>query len=212
MTGNKKENTSTRRDFLKKSGYVTGGVVGGSVLGGLLGNKFGTSDNAPLVASEVKQHDQALEYFTSKADFKLLSQATERIFPEDENGPGAIGLGVPYYIDHQLAGKWGINAKEYRQGPFYEGEDVQGYQSQLRYHQLYDLGIEAIEKHSQSTFGESFTINGILQIERTLLINRPIIVFEVPKRIPPCFTLGQERLSSRARIPGTPESSRARVI
>jgi len=157
MTGNKKENTSTRRDFLKKSGYVTGGVVGGSVLGGLLGNKFGTSDNAPLVASEVKQHDQALEYFTSKADFKLLSQATERIFPEDENGPGAIGLGVPYYIDHQLAGKWGINAKEYRQGPFYEGEDVQGYQSQLRYHQLYDLGIEAIEKHSQSTFGESFT-------------------------------------------------------
>ena len=38
MTEKKQANKSTRRDFLKKSGYVTGGVVGGSVLGGLLGN------------------------------------------------------------------------------------------------------------------------------------------------------------------------------
>ena len=33
---------------------------------------------------------------------------------------------------------------------------VQGYQSQLKYHQIYDLGIEAIEKHSQATFNERF--------------------------------------------------------
>ena len=41
-------------------------------------------------------------------------------------------------------------------GPFYDGERVQGYQSQLKYHQVYDLGIEAIEKHSQATFNERF--------------------------------------------------------
>ena len=40
MTEKKQANKSTRRDFLKKSGYVTGGVVGGSVLGGLLGKQF----------------------------------------------------------------------------------------------------------------------------------------------------------------------------
>ena len=157
MSEKKQANKSTRRDFLKKSGYVTGGVVGGSVLGGLLGKQIWGAEEESTVATEVQQFDHALEYFTNRADFQLLSQATERIFPEDENGPGAIGLGVPYYIDHQLAGKWGINAKDYRFGPFYEGEAVQGYQTQLKYHQIYDLGIEAIEKHSQATFNERFT-------------------------------------------------------
>jgi len=158
MAEKKQGNKSTRRDFLKKSGYVTGGVVGGSVLGGLLGSQFWETEKEPAVATEVKpkQHDHALEYFTNRADFILLGQATERIFPEDENGPGAIGLGVPYYIDHQLAGKWGINAKDYRQGPFYVGEKVQGYQTQLRYHQVFDLGILAIENYSQATFKERF--------------------------------------------------------
>ena len=157
MAEKKQANKSTRRDFLKKSGYVTGGVVGGSVLGGLLGNKYWeTEEKEVAVETKVQQYDHALEYFTNRADFILLGQATERIFPEDENGPGAIGLGVPYYIDHQLAGKWGINAKDYRQGPFFEGETVQGYQSQLKYHQIYDLGIEAIENYSQATFNERF--------------------------------------------------------
>lgn len=157
MVEKKQANKSTRREFLKKSGYVTGGVVGGSVLGGLIGKQiWGAEEAEPTVVAEAQQFDHALEYFTNRADFQLLSQATERIFPEDENGPGAIGLGVPYYIDHQLAGKWGINAKDYRYGPFYEGVPEQGYQSQLRYHQIYDLGLEAIEKYSQETFQERF--------------------------------------------------------
>ncbi|MFC4023658.1 gluconate 2-dehydrogenase subunit 3 family protein [Oceanobacillus longus] len=154
-------NGSSRRKFLRNSGIAAGGVVVGGTLGGLLGfNDKGEQESTATATKETQsaqQHDQALEYFNNRADFDLLGQATERIFPEDENGPGAIGLGVPYYIDHQLAGKWGINAKDYRQGPFFEGELNQGYQSQLKYHQIYDLGIEAIEKYSQATFNEGFT-------------------------------------------------------
>ena len=33
--------------------------------------------------------------------------ATERIYREDEHGPGAIALGVPNSIDKQLAGPLG---------------------------------------------------------------------------------------------------------
>ncbi|PAV28920.1 hypothetical protein CIL05_14955 [Virgibacillus profundi] len=164
-------NGSSRRKFLKNSGIAAGGVVVGGALGGLIGLNDKGGDTATK-DTEPEQQDQALEYFTNRADFDLLGQATERIFPEDENGPGAIGLGVPYYIDHQLAGKWGINAKDYRQGPFFDGKhnpggEVRlgegqeqpnlGYQSQLKYHQVYDLGIEAIEKYSQATFNEKFT-------------------------------------------------------
>lgn len=146
---------SSRRDFLKNSGLAIGGAAVGATLGGVfvLGDK-GEESSTP---SEGIQHDHALEYFTNRAEFKILEQATERILPEDDNGPGAIGLGVAYYIDHQLAGKWGINAKDYRQGPFYEGEPTQGYQTQLKYHQVYDLGIEALEKYSKSTFDDGFS-------------------------------------------------------
>lgn len=151
------ENKSSRRDFLKKSGLVAGGVITGGAIGGLIG---GETEQVTKVATqapvEAQQYDHALEYFQKRADFELLSQVTERIFPEDENGPGAIGLGVPYYIDHQLAGKWGINAKDYRMGPFFEGEKVQGYQTQLKYHQIYDLGLEAIENYSKATYEDSF--------------------------------------------------------
>jgi gluconate 2-dehydrogenase gamma chain len=148
---------TSRREFLKKSGYVAGGVVGGGVLGGLLGSEFwNTGTDTEVAPEQTQQFDQALQYFRSNADFQTLAHATERIFPADDNGPGAIELGVPYYIDHQLAGQWGINAREYRQGPFYKGEPNQGYQSQLKHHEVVDLGIEAINRYSQSTYDKNF--------------------------------------------------------
>src|SRR5699024_3645858 len=51
-----------------------------------------------------------------------------RIFPEDDNGPGAIELGVPYFIDKQLAGSWGTNAKAYMHDPFRQNQQVKDYQ------------------------------------------------------------------------------------
>lgn len=157
MAEEKQNKTTTRREFLKKSGYVTGGVIGGGVLGGLIGSNFwNTGTETKVAPEETQQFDQALQYFKSSADFKILAHATERIFPADENGPGAIDLGVPYYIDHQLAGQWGINAREYRQGPFYKGEPQQGYQSSLKHHEVFDLGIEALERYSQEKFNTSF--------------------------------------------------------
>lgn len=108
-----------RRKFLKNSGMVAGGLVGGSLLGGL----FISERDDKKVKEEKKSpkeiaYQEARIFFTREEDFNVLSMATERIFPKDHNGPGAIQLGVPYYIDKQLAGDWGINARDYRQGPF----------------------------------------------------------------------------------------------
>ncbi len=147
------EEKNTRRDFLKKSGYVAGGVIGSGLLGGVIGSQFQEDESGTNKAGP--QHDQALQYFVNKDNFQTLSQATERLFPEDDNGPGAINLGVPYYIDHQLAGLWGNNSKEYMQGPFYKGEN-QGYQSQLNRNEIFDLGIEALNLQSESKFSENF--------------------------------------------------------
>src|SRR5699024_12352606 len=54
--------------------------------------------------------------------------ATERIFPKDDLGPGAIELGVPYFIDKQLSGSWGTNAHAYMHDPFMRNQEVENYQ------------------------------------------------------------------------------------
>src|SRR5699024_2964265 len=72
-------------------------------------------------------HDARM-FFKRREDFETLSAATERIFPEDDNGPGAIELGVPYFIDKQLAGSWGTNAKAYMHDPFRQNQQVKDYQ------------------------------------------------------------------------------------
>lgn len=49
----------------------------------------------------------------------------KRIYPKDEQGEGAIGLGVSYFIDNQLASAYGYNDREYMQEPFMEDKAEQ---------------------------------------------------------------------------------------
>ncbi|SDL69716.1 gluconate 2-dehydrogenase subunit 3 family protein [Sediminibacillus halophilus] len=161
MAENNSNTKMSRRKFIKNSGYVAGGAIGGGLLGTLVttsvtNNGSQTASNTTDGGSNNTNFNKALMYFARQEDFNILSAATERIFPEDDNGPGAIELGVPYFIDHQLAGAYGHNDKEYMQGPFYEGSDFQGYQTRLKRHEVFDVGIQAIEKQSQQDFDASF--------------------------------------------------------
>lgn len=144
----------SRRSFLKNTGIATGGVVGGALLGGVVGNPFKTEEESPKPGKV--DYTEARQFFKRKEDFEVLGAAVERIFPEEETGPGAIKLGVPYYIDRQLAGQWGVNAKEYRAGPFYEGEPNQGYQGRLNRQEIFDLGIKTIKDYSEEEHDEKF--------------------------------------------------------
>lgn len=117
----------TRRSFMKNTGMVAGGVVGGSLLGGLLTNQFKSTDE-PSTKEAAQAFQDTRLFFTRKSDFNVLTEATERIFPEDDNGPGAIELGVPYFIDKQLASAWGMNAKDYMKDPFWQNDTVKEYE------------------------------------------------------------------------------------
>jgi len=171
-----------RRKFLKNTGLLAGGVVGGSVLGGLLTSQFLPRQETLEQPETVVELQNARVFFDRKEDFDVLSAATERIFPKDGNGPGAIELNVPYFIDKQLNGSWGTNAHEYMEGPFpispfvreYEHQDVkqsrQGpnahvlpdipsarYQSRLNRGEIFLRGLRTMEKESQDQFGAPFT-------------------------------------------------------
>src|SRR5699024_3479639 len=112
-----KENTDLgRRKFIRNTGLVAGGVIGGSLFGGLLADNI--KSEPARKQTEIKEDDikEARICFRRHEDFNVLKAAVERIYPEDDNGPGAIELGVPYFIDRQLAGQFGMNAKYYMQG------------------------------------------------------------------------------------------------
>ncbi|MEK4487356.1 gluconate 2-dehydrogenase subunit 3 family protein [Psychrobacillus sp. FSL H8-0484] len=170
----------SRRKFLKNSGLVAGGLVGGSLLGGILTNQLQKkpTTNHTTVSGGLQE---ARVFINRAEDFDILSAATERIFPKDDLGPGAIELGVPYFIDKQLAGEWGMNAKEYMKGPFItdiqaagnhnnkRNQDSQGpnaetqvptptprYQSILNRSEIFTLGLRKIDQVAQKDFGARF--------------------------------------------------------
>ncbi|HIW12497.1 MAG TPA: gluconate 2-dehydrogenase subunit 3 family protein [Candidatus Salinicoccus stercoripullorum] len=161
-----KEKKFSRRDFLKTTGAATGGIIGGSLLGGSIGMNFGSDTSTGEEEAQQTEESGGEEsggtenpgrlFFHNDADFETISQAMERIFPEDDLGPGAIKLGVPYFLDLQLDGAYGNNSKEYMQGPFHEGETTQGYQSRLTRAELFTLGIEALNNEAQNDFDNDF--------------------------------------------------------
>jgi gluconate 2-dehydrogenase gamma chain len=145
----------SRRKFLINTGYV----IGGAVLGGAAGTLIKKSPPvaAPLPpTAEPKNYNRALMFF-NQGQFGIVEAATERIFPADENGPGAKALGAAFYIDHQLAGAWGLNAKEYMEPPFFVGEKTQGYQGRLRRREMFEIALQEMENYSMSKFSKSFT-------------------------------------------------------
>lgn len=153
----------SRRDFLKTTGAATGGIIGGSLLGGLVGFNINSEDETKVTteestagssaennSAEQSNLQEARMFFKQKEDFDVLSAATETIFPEDENGPGAIGLGVPFFIDKQLAGPWGKNSRMYMNGPFGEGD------SPMTKDQMFLIGVRGLNSQAHNDFDTNF--------------------------------------------------------
>ncbi|ASN07405.1 dehydrogenase [Virgibacillus necropolis] len=162
LTDDKKKKQSeserlSRRKFIKNSGYAVGGLAVGGVIGSVI--PWDTEDKA---APQTNNKNNKTTNFThalmnfSQAEFKMVDAATERIFPEDENGPGAKELGVAYYIDHQLAGSYGLNARDYMQPPFFNGEKVQGYQGRLRRKEIFRIALKEMQSYSQKKYKKGF--------------------------------------------------------
>jgi gluconate 2-dehydrogenase gamma chain len=85
-----------------------------------------------------------LRFFTAD-EAKVVTAASERIFPSDENGPGAKEAGVIIYIDRQLAGPYGRDELRYTKGPFIETDPTfGGYQGRESPQEIYRAGIKRL--------------------------------------------------------------------
>lgn len=158
------KNGFSRRNFLKTTGVAAGSLVFGTFVGYNIGVNLpdsmttidGPKGSTAGTGTKPPDENRGLMFFQNRHVFNVLSAATERIFPEDDLGPGAIGLGVPFFIDNQLAGIYGSNAREYMQGPFYEGGPTQGYQTILTRAEVFMTGLGALDREAQERFNEQF--------------------------------------------------------
>ena len=123
-----------RRHFLMMSAAGVGGVLVYSL------------DRKPsrLSAQETKTVKIPLRFFTQQ-EALIVAAAASRIIPSDETGPGAHEAGVVIYIDRQLAGPWGRDARRYTQEPFDDQAAAEfGYQGAASPQRIYRDGLKQL--------------------------------------------------------------------
>lgn len=107
---------------------------------------------APILASiRVRPRRYSPGYFT-REEWAFLQAACSRLIPADENGPSAVELGVPEFIDREMEGAFGHAATWYMQGPFFPAPAEFGYQSSLTPRALYRAGIAAVDRYCRRRF------------------------------------------------------------
>jgi gluconate 2-dehydrogenase gamma chain len=137
------EKSSSRRDFLRTIVALVPSVSIAAYA------PFST-----LVPSPSPVQAYAPRYFNGE-EWAFLQAACGRLIPADENGPGAVELGVPEFIDREMDGPFGHAATWYMQGPFASALPELGYQSPLTPREVYRAGIAAVDAHCRSMFSNN---------------------------------------------------------
>jgi gluconate 2-dehydrogenase gamma chain len=111
----------------------------------------GTADVPPGVSGS------GFVFFTPP-EVAFVEAAVGRLIPDDPVGPGAVEANVPFFLDRQLAGKFGRGDHYYLGGPWPKGTPEQGYQTRFSPGQLYRAAIAAIDKYVGTSFnGATFS-------------------------------------------------------
>ena len=124
---------------------------------------------APRIAAAQTMHDMAMPaagagepsplegyVFLRPDEVRLLGAAVDRIIPSDDLGPGAREAGVVVFIDRQLVGGYGTNARMYTQGPFGPATPYQGYQLAITVADVYRICMAAIDQYCVGTYKSAF--------------------------------------------------------
>ncbi|MEA3091366.1 MAG: gluconate 2-dehydrogenase gamma chain [Caballeronia sp.] len=90
-------------------------------------------------------------------EWAFIHAAVDRLIPSNDDGPGAVELGVPEFIDRQMEAPYGRGAFWYMRGPFKtDGEPTLGYQLRLTPRELYRAAIAAVDDWCRKTHGKTF--------------------------------------------------------
>jgi gluconate 2-dehydrogenase gamma chain len=129
----------SRRNFVSSLGAAV--VAPAAAVGVTPANADAGRESSASVGA---QDATPLYLFFNAAEARFIEAACERLIPADELGPGALGAGVPNYLDKQLGGAWGAGERLYRSGPWQQGTPSQGYQLPFTPAELFHAALGAI--------------------------------------------------------------------
>lgn len=145
----KDEKALSRRGFIKGSIGAASSVV---FLRSL--SHPGLSEAAAAEAAPADNYEP--KYFTPQ-EWAFITAAVERLIPSNEDGPGAVELGVPEFIDRQMDTDYGHGARWYLQGPFHPDADFTlGYQMKYSPREMYRVAIAEIDTWCRQQHGKVF--------------------------------------------------------
>lgn len=149
-----------RRHFLVISAASVGGVLVYSLDGSV----------SRLAARDDKRTIKVPLRFFTEEEAAIVAAVSSRIMPSDETGPGAHEAGVVIYIDRQLAGPWGRDARRYTHEPFDDNASAEfGYQGSAPPRQIYREGLKHLAGFDGLSAAEQDA--RLVQIEHTILFD-----------------------------------------
>jgi gluconate 2-dehydrogenase gamma chain len=138
-------NKVTRRSFVT-SLTAASVVPAASVTVGSSALAASTVQAAPATQASVS----TTYLFFNASEAAFIEAACERLIPVTEDGVGAVGAGVPNYLDKQLGGAWGTGERLYRSGPWSEGSPSQGYQLPFTPAEMFHNALRAINHNLEN--------------------------------------------------------------
>ena len=111
--------------------------------------------HAPPSLPALGARPEAYAYLTGP-EVAFIEAAVDRLIPTDALSPGGKEAGVAYYIDQQLAGRYGRGDTMYTHGPWAAGLPTQGYQLRFTPAEVYRRGMAATDAYATVTYGKVF--------------------------------------------------------
>jgi gluconate 2-dehydrogenase gamma chain len=133
----------TRRNFVSSVGAA---VIAPAAAVAIAPEGAAAAGGGPAAPAPDSPGAKAVYLFFNAAEARFIEAACERLIPADESGPGALGAGVPNYLDKQLGGAWGAGERLYRSGPWQSGTPSQGYQLPFTPAELFHTALRAINR------------------------------------------------------------------
>jgi gluconate 2-dehydrogenase gamma chain len=159
---------SGRRTFLRRMAIVPASVALGACHSGNDAASQATADQSESNATRLD--DYRPKFFTQE-EWRFVVAAVDRLIPRDDEGPGAIDLNVPIFIDMQLETGFGHASHWYMQGPFRAASPLFGYQSPMTPREVYRAGIRATNAQCMREFAGKHFVD-LLTTEQTGVLER----------------------------------------
>ncbi len=129
-----------RRDFLIALGVTSPAIASAGTI------EPSPPDTVEAVTPTSRRHPD-VPVCLSPTEWAFICAIADTMIVADDLSASGTDLGIPVFIDRQLAGEFGSGARTYRSGPFFKGTTSQGYQLPLTPREYFALGVKAVNAH-----------------------------------------------------------------